>query len=120
LTITGQPAARALAVSPPSTENAKGKLLAANTATGPSGTSMRRRSGMGGVAVGVSWSIVTSRKAPSRTTPANSRSWALVRASSPVSRCVPRWVSVSASATNSSAFASRASASASSQLARVS
>ena len=35
LTITGQPAARADAVSPPATEKARGKLLAPNTATGP-------------------------------------------------------------------------------------
>ena len=35
LTITGQPAAKADAVSPPATENAKGKLLAGNTSTGP-------------------------------------------------------------------------------------
>lgn len=33
--ITGQPAASADAVSPPATENASGKLLAPNTATGP-------------------------------------------------------------------------------------
>src|SRR5262245_47517182 len=36
-TTTGQPAASALAVSPPATENASGKLLAPNTATGPNG-----------------------------------------------------------------------------------
>ncbi|MNN65631.1 hypothetical protein D3C81_1811460 [compost metagenome] len=36
LNTTGQPAARADAVSPPAVENAKGKLLAPNTATGPS------------------------------------------------------------------------------------
>ena len=44
-TTTGQPAARALAVSPPSTEKAKGKLLAANMATGPSGTRWRHMAG---------------------------------------------------------------------------
>ena len=38
LTTTGQPAASAEAVSPPATENASGKLLAPNTATGPTGT----------------------------------------------------------------------------------
>jgi hypothetical protein len=47
LTITGQPAARAEAVSPPATEKARGKLLEPNTTTGPSGISMRRRSGRG-------------------------------------------------------------------------
>jgi hypothetical protein len=38
LTTTGHPAASAEAVSPPATEKASGKLLAPNTATGPSGT----------------------------------------------------------------------------------
>ena len=37
LTITGHPAANAEAVSVPATENANGKLLAANTNTGPIG-----------------------------------------------------------------------------------
>ena len=45
LTTTGQPAASAEAVSPPATENANGKLDAANTATGPTGRLIRRRSG---------------------------------------------------------------------------
>ena len=44
---TGQPAASADAVSPPATENARGKLLAQNTATGPSGTDIERMSGFG-------------------------------------------------------------------------
>ena len=35
MTTTGHPAASADAVSPPATENASGKLLAPNTATGP-------------------------------------------------------------------------------------
>ena len=47
LTITGHPAASALAVSPPAVEKASGKLLAPKTATGPMGTSMRRTSGRG-------------------------------------------------------------------------
>lgn len=38
LTTTGLPAASALAVSPPATEKAKGKLDAEYTATTPSGT----------------------------------------------------------------------------------
>ncbi len=42
---TGHPAASADAVSPPGTLNANGKLLAPKTATGPIGTSIRRRSG---------------------------------------------------------------------------
>jgi hypothetical protein len=41
---TGAPAASADAVSPPATEKASGKLLAPNTATGPSGMFARRRS----------------------------------------------------------------------------
>jgi hypothetical protein len=49
LTTTGLPAASADAVSPPATENASGKLLAPKTATGPSGRSMDRTSGFGGV-----------------------------------------------------------------------
>ena len=76
LTTTGQPAARALAVSPPATLNASGKLLAENTPTTPTGTSMRRRSGRGaGIAVGSGWSMMISRYAPSASTSANSRSW---------------------------------------------
>ena len=47
LTITGAPAARAEAVSPPATEKASGKLLAEKTATGPSGIYRWRRSGLG-------------------------------------------------------------------------
>src|SRR4029078_13198129 len=47
LTTTGQPAASALAVSPPATENANGKLLAAKTAIGTRGTIMRRQHGTG-------------------------------------------------------------------------
>ena len=59
MTITGAPAASAEAVSPPATEKASGKLLAANTATGPSGTSRCRKSGFGsGVRSG---SAVSSR-----------------------------------------------------------
>ncbi len=59
-TTTGQPAASAAAVSPPGTEKARGKLLAPNTATGPSGTSIRRRSGRGPIGVSPAWSTVAS------------------------------------------------------------
>ena len=53
LTTTGQPAASAEAVSPPATEKASGKLLAANTATGPTGTRRCAHVGPpGGLAVG--------------------------------------------------------------------
>ena len=47
LTITGQPAASAEAVSPPVTENASGKLLGPNTATGPTPMWRWRTSGAG-------------------------------------------------------------------------
>ncbi len=102
LTTTGQPAARALAVSPPATEKANGKLDAAKTATGPSGTSMRRRSVCGGTACGSGPSSVASQNAPSRRTSANRSNCAAVRASSPVRRGRPSAVSASASATSSS------------------
>ena len=51
-TTTVHPAASAEAVSPPATPNASGKLLGVNTPTGPTGMSMRRRSGRGGFAAG--------------------------------------------------------------------
>ena len=47
LTITGQPAASAAAVSPPAVEKASGKLEAPNTATGPIGRWIIMRSGRG-------------------------------------------------------------------------
>ncbi len=43
----GLPAASAEAVSPPATENARGKLLEPKTATGPSGLCMDRIEGLG-------------------------------------------------------------------------
>ena len=61
LITTGFPAASAEAVSPPTTENANGKLLAPNTATGPIGTSIRRTSGPGPSGVGPAWSMIASR-----------------------------------------------------------
>ena len=54
---TGHPAASAEPVSLPRAPKAKGKLLAPSTATGPSGTCIRRRSGV----VSVAWSTVTRR-----------------------------------------------------------
>ena len=84
LTTTGQPAASADAVSPPAVEKASGKLLAPKTATGPSGTIRCRRSGRGrGVRSGSAASSRTPRWSPRRTTPANSRSWPVVRPTSP-------------------------------------
>ena len=59
-TITGQPAANALAVSPPAVEYAKGKLLAPKTTTGPKGCIISRMSGLGGVLVGMAVSILAS------------------------------------------------------------
>ena len=61
LTTTGQPAASADAVSPPATEKASGKFDAPKTATGPSGTRMRRTSGRGiGTASGSGRSMIAS------------------------------------------------------------
>ena len=61
LTITGTPAASALAVSPPAVEKASGKLEAPKTATGPIGTSIRRTSGRGiGLASGSGVSTIAS------------------------------------------------------------
>lgn len=116
LTTTGQPAARAEAVSPPATEKAKGKLEAPNTATGPIACRIRRMSGRpvagsAGVSTACTWP-------PSRSTSANRRSWPLVRPTSPVSRTAPSAVSVSATATSSSRAASSASAAASRARAR--
>ena len=114
-TITGAPAARAEAVSPPATEKASGKLLAPKTATGPSGILARRKSARGdGWRWGRAGSMVASRKLPSRTTDANRRSWPTVRPRSPVRRAKGRPVSacarfskVSPSAMMLSAMASR-------------
>ena len=66
LTTTGEPAARAAAVSPPATEKANGKLLAAYTATGPIETRSRRRSGFGpSTQSGSAVSMVASAQLPS-------------------------------------------------------
>jgi hypothetical protein len=106
-TTIGQRAASADAVSPPATEKASGKLLAPKTATGPKGTSIRRRSGFGtGFRSGSAWSIEASTQEPSRTTPANMRNWPVVRARSPASRSADRAVSACARAINSSPSAS--------------
>ena len=114
LTITGQPAANAEAVSPPATENANGKLLAPNTATGPRGIWRCRMSARGrGARSGMAGSMRTPRKSPWRTTSANSRSWPTVRARSPRSRSRPRPVSVEARSMSSSPMASMFSAMAS-------
>src|SRR6185437_1081294 len=114
LTPTGQPAASADPVSPPATENANGKLDAANTATGPMGWVTRCSAGP----PAAGRLLIVSRYPPSASTSQNIRSWAVVRATSPVSRAVPSAVSVSASAASSPARASSASATAASAAAR--
>ena len=100
--MTGHPAARAEAVSPPATENASGKLLAPKTATGPRGTLRRRRSARGnGLRSGRAGSIRRSSHSPTRTTSAKSLSCPTVRARSPSIR--PRGSPVSAHARSTSA-----------------
>ncbi len=71
-TITGQPAAKAAAVSPPAVEYASGKLLAPKTTTGPNGKSIFLRSGLGiGFLSEIAVSIVASTQEPSFTRSAN-------------------------------------------------
>ncbi len=114
-TTTGQPTASAEAVSPPAVEKASGKLLEPNTTTGPSGNSMRRRSGRGaGCRSGSAVSMRASTQEPSRTTCANSRSCPQVRPRSPVMRATgrpvsatARWISTSPSASMLAAICSR-------------
>ena len=121
LTITGQPAASADAVSPPAVENASGKLEAPNTATGPSGTRMRRTSGFGiGFASGSGWSMIASASSPASTIAANASSWPQVRSSSERRRGVSgRPVSASHTATISSPAARRRAAAPRSSAARL-
>src|SRR5512143_1070941 len=110
-TTTGQPAARAETVSPPATEKASGKFEAPNTATGPSGTSMRRRSGRGaGRRSGRARSIRASTHEPSSTTSAKRRAWFAVRARSPSRRDRGRAVSARARSTRALPAASNWSA----------
>ena len=67
-TTTGQPAAKAEAVSPPAVENANGKLLAPKTTTGPIGTSIFLKSTFGmGCRSGIAVSMVASTHEPSST-----------------------------------------------------
>src|SRR5580693_8870121 len=121
LTTTGQPAARAEAVSPPATEKASGKLLAANTATGPMGTRRDRTSGRrAGLRSGSAWSMRAPFQLPSRSAAANSRSCPVVRPTSPVSRGRGRPVSRWARSAASAPTASISSAASSSRRARCS
>ena len=83
-TITEFPPAKAEAVSPPAVENAKGKLLAAKTTTGPNGTRIRRISGLGtGSLSGWAVSMVASNQEPFSIKLANIWSCAIVRPRSP-------------------------------------
>ena len=78
-TITGQPLARALAVSPPAVENAKGKLLAPKTTTGPRATDVFRKSGFGkGFLLGSAISIKFSLHFSFSIKLANEFSWFIV------------------------------------------
>ena len=107
-TTTGHPAARAEQVSFPATEMASGKLLAANAATGPTGMSIRRMSGLGsGLRSGMAWSIRPPTHDPSSMSRANILSWLTVRARSPFSRgSAGRPVSAAARSTRASPTAS--------------
>ena len=92
LATTGQPAARAEAVSPPATEKANGKFDAPNTATGPIGTMNLSSLGRGnGWRSGKASTTRRSVHFPSRTSLANIRSWPVVRPSSPVNRATGRF-----------------------------
>ena len=65
----GQPAASADAGSPPATEMARGKLLAPKITTGPTGTNILRRSGLGnGSLSGIAVSILAPTQSPSSAT----------------------------------------------------
>ncbi|KGS26697.1 hypothetical protein X941_4274 [Burkholderia pseudomallei MSHR5569] len=99
-TTTGHPAANAEAVSPPSTENANGKLLAANIATGPMGTRILVRRGCpAGGPPETAGSSSCSKGTPASTSAAKARNWKTVRSSSPFSRVTPSCVSRSAMST---------------------
>src|SRR5581483_4591399 len=83
LITTVEPDANALAVSPPAVENAKGKLLAPKTITAPTGTSILRMSGFGGVRLLSAVSMLASTQLPSLIKVANILSWLVVRVNSP-------------------------------------
>ncbi|MNE31609.1 hypothetical protein D3C80_1251850 [compost metagenome] len=119
LNTTGQPAAKAAAVSPPAVEKARGKLLAPNTATGPTPMRYWRRSGRGsGVRAGNAWSMRAPWKSPRRNTWANRRICALVRPRSPWIRALGSAVSWQVKAMKSSPRPSSSSAIASRNSAR--
>ena len=106
-TMTGFPAARAEAVSPPATENARGKLLAPKTTTGPSARKRERMSGFGaGLRSGSARSMRAIAHEPSSINCAKSRSWPHVRAVSPCRRAWGNAVSTPARSMISAAIAS--------------
>ena len=115
LSTTGQPAAKADAVSPPAVLNANGKFEAANTATGPIGVATRRWSGRGGAASGRAVSMTASASRPSLRAAAKARSCPTVRATSPRNRSGARPVSRPATSTRSAVTASSSPATASSR-----
>ncbi|MNG12601.1 hypothetical protein D3C84_962230 [compost metagenome] len=78
-TTTGQPAASALAVSPPAVEKARGKLLAPKTATGPIGICNLRISGLPSVLL-----MMASTQEPSLSIVANALSCPVVLLRSPL------------------------------------
>ncbi len=103
LTITGFPAAKEEAVSPPATEKASGKLLAPKTTTGPRGCNIERISGLGkGLRSGAAWSIRAETQEPSSMTEAMH-----VRAVSDFRRGSGRAVSLWARAISKSVIDSR-------------
>src|SRR5690606_41240261 len=84
-TTTGQPLAKADAVSPPATENANGKLLAPKTPTAPKGFCIYRISDLGnGTLSGCAVSILASTQEPSRITVANNCNCVTVLLRSPI------------------------------------
>src|SRR5690606_33350065 len=84
-TTTGQPLAKADAVSPPATEKASGKLLAPKTPTAPNGFCIYLISALGnGCLSGNAGSILASTQEPSRRTVANNFNCPMVLPRSPV------------------------------------
>ena len=93
-TINVLPAANADAESPPAVEYANGKLLAANTTTGPKGCNFFLKSGFGiGLRDGSAKSIDASTQEPSLINSANNFSWPTVLPLSPIILCSVRAVS---------------------------
>ena len=105
-TTTEQPAANALAVSPPAVEYANGKLLAPNTTTGPNAINSLRISGLGGFLSGIAVSILASTQLPSRNMEANILNCPVVLPLSPCNLATGKLVSADACSINASPNAS--------------